>query len=240
MGTIRATRALEGIAERKPVVFVGFPGFGMAASIAMQYLVEHVACERVAHLMIDDPAGSFMAVHGGEPVWPVSVYFCEERNVVLVHSFVSFQGAESELFKEIDALFARIDPSEIVLLESVAAADDTAHKSYVFTLDASRKEHYMKSLPALEEGVLLGVSPHLYSTYPDLLVGIFTEANMALPDSEAAASLVRTLDELFGLQINRDDLAAMTAEFERKVKSLLKKSKNAQTLKERNQMSYVG
>lgn len=229
---------LSSLGKRRPTLVVGFPGFGMAGSIALQYLVEHAQPATVGHLSLGDPSSTFLAVHQGKPIWPVSIYHDAERNLAIIHALVPLaldEASGEELFSTVGSL----DPERIVVLESIGSAEEGHHKTFSYAIDPAASKGL--ELPeGLEEGILLGASAELFSRYPERTLGIFSEAHVSVPDSEAAAQLLEILNGLFGLGMDTGALREMSKVFEERVKRILKNSKSAKSMSEKNQMFYVG
>lgn len=221
----------------RPRLVIGFPGFGMAGSIALQHLIEHTTLRHIGHLSLHDASSMFLAIHDSRPIWPVTVYSDDDRNIVYIHALVPLPGDSSttaDLFKAID----EIDPSRIIVLESIGTTED-AHRTFSYVVHDGAKEGFEVPEP-LTEGVVLGTSAEIFSRYPDRTIGIFSEANVAMPDSEAAAQLLEELNSVLGLDLDTNALREMAKVFEEKVKQILKDSKTARSASEQNQMFYVG
>ena len=228
---------ISSLGKKHPVLVIGFPGFGMAGSIALQHVVDANKPALLGHLSLHDQSSTFMAIHEGRPVWPVSAYYDEQRAIVYVHALIPVLNdsvTSDELYEMIDS----IEPERIVVLESIGTMDD-GHKTFSYTVDDRASEGL--SLPErLSEGVILGTSADLFSRYPDRTIGLFSEANVSIPDSEAAAQLLEVLNGLFDLGLDTEALREMSKVFEERVKKILKDSKSAKTMTEKNQMFYVG
>ena len=228
---------LASLGKKHPTLVIGFPGFGMAGSIALQHLIEHSKPEPIGHLSLHDAATTFLAIHEGRPIWPVSTYYDEGRSIVYIHALIPLPN-DSETSDELFSVIEQIDPARIVVLESIGSMED-GHRTFSYTID-ERASHGLSLPEPLKEGVVLGTSAEIYSRYPDRTVGIFSEANVSIPDSEAAAQLLETLNGLFDLGMDATALRELSKVFEERVKRILKESKNAKSMTEKNQMFYVG
>jgi predicted ATP-grasp superfamily ATP-dependent carboligase len=69
---------------------------------------------------------------------------------------------------------------------------------------------------------------------------IFAETHTDLPDSKAAARIIKVLDAYLGLKINPGPLLEQAEKFEDKIKGILRKGQEAQDISEAKRMSYVG
>ena len=69
---------------------------------------------------------------------------------------------------------------------------------------------------------------------------IFAETHSNLPDSKAAAKVVEALDKYLGMEIDYKPLLEQAQKFEDKLKSILKKSQEAQDISDQKKLSYLG
>ena len=72
------------------------------------------------------------------------------------------------------------------------------------------------------------------------VTALFVEAQTQMPDSKAAAELIKALDKYLGLGIDYKPLLEQADTFERKLKGLMAKSKAAEELAQKKELSYVG
>ena len=229
---------LSALVKKRPTLVIGFPGFGMAGSIALQYLVEHASPRQIGHLRLSDPSSTFLAVHQGKPIWPITAYHDEGHNLVFIHALVPLP-LDDAFGEEFFSTVGSLDPERIVVLESIGSTEEGHHATFSYAIDDRAREGL--ELPgSLSEGILLGASAELFSRYPERTLGIFSEAHVSVPDSEAAAQLLEILNGVFGLGMDTTELRAMSKVFEQRVKQILKNSKSAKNLSEKNQMFYVG
>ena len=232
---------LEYLREKRPKILLGFPGFGMAGSIALQYFIENTKVEFKGRIDLEGNQFSFIAIHDEKPVWPISVYYAPEQNVLLVHSLVPLAGAEKELYASISTIIKQVESEMIILLESIGAQEKTEHQVFYYSSRQEWKDLAKnKGYKVLNEGIVLGMSSRVIAGFEDKVFGLFCEAHFDLPDSEAAAALIKALDEIFDFKVDYEKLKAISSAFEDKLKTIAKKSKNAQSLKEKSQMFYVG
>ena len=232
---------LSSISKNKPKVIIAFPGFGMAASIAAQYFVEHAECENIGRISLNSSELSFMAIHDHKPVWPISVYYSKKYNLLLVHGLAMPKSVENELLEGIRDIVDRSASESITVLESIGSMEEGKHNVYYYTgSDDLTRNMEDKNYNKLKEGIIMGLFPKLYSEYPDKTVGLFSEANINIPDSEAAAKLLKALDEVYGFDIDYGKLSKASQLFEKKLKGIMKKSQEAKNMQDKKQAFYIG
>ena len=92
----------------------------------------------------------------------------------------------------------------------------------------------------LEEGVIIGMSAALLSTRKMPITCLFAETPSELPDSKAAAELIKMLDQYLGLRVDYKPLIVQAQKFEEKLRGLLSQNQKAQEMSEKKWMNYVG
>ena len=69
---------------------------------------------------------------------------------------------------------------------------------------------------------------------------VFAETHTDLPDSKAAAEIIKTLDSVLKLDVDYEPLLEMAEQFEEKIKGVMTEDEKTKALKSKKQMSYVG
>ena len=97
------------------------------------------------------------------------------------------------------------------------------------------------NLEPLTEGIIIGQTSALLVKADVTPVScIFAETHSNLPDSKAAAEIIKALDSILGLKIDYKPLLKIAAQFEEKFKGIMMQSEKAKDLQAKKQMSYVG
>ncbi|MFT4310818.1 MAG: proteasome assembly chaperone family protein [Candidatus Woesearchaeota archaeon] len=213
---------------QNPTVIIGSPGFGLVGSIATEFLLEHLQMELIdtIHLPQTQPLA---IVHKGKLIPPVGVYYHKEKHIVVVHLLAPAQGYEWELAQKIDELLQSMQAQKVIVLEGVQSTDENAVLAYGDTIEGTT---------ALQEGIIMGITSTLLLKRP--LIGLFAACHEQMPDSKAAAHVIEVLDKYLGLQVDYHPLLDAAKEFEEKLKSLMSKSQQALSEKEKRSLSYVG
>jgi uncharacterized protein len=225
---------------RSPIIITGFPGLGLVGSIASEFLINHLKMRKVGKIVLKHTT-AMVAVHQQQLVDAVSIYHDEKYNIVVVHALSSPQKQEWELAKEIETLIKMLNAREIVCMEGVAGAGKKDVQTFYFSTVESRKRLLEAAgLRPLEEGVIIGLTAALLSTAPQEVTCLFAETASQLPDSKAAAALIKALDAYVGLQVDYKPLLVEAQKFEDKLRSILIQGQKAQELSEKKWMNYVG
>ena len=226
---------------KNPTIITGFPGLGLVGTIAAEFLVNHLHMQKIGKIvLLGMPA--MVAVHQYHLVDAISVYYAPHENIVVVHALSAAAGQEWQLAKEIELMSRMLSAKEIICLEGVASTERKKEFGTFFfsTTESKKKQLQTFGLQPLEEGVVIGLTAGLLSSMPTHVVCLFAETASQLPDSKAAASLIKALDQYLGLQVDYKPLLVEAQRFEDKLRTILSQGQKTQELSDKKWMSYVG
>lgn len=232
---------MELVLEKKPknvTIIEGFPGFGLVATIATEYLINHLNADLIGKITVEE-IPPIVAVHAGIIVEPVGIFYSKKYNLVILHVLTSVNGFEWQMSKKIEELAKELSAKEIICIEGVGGASDGANAYYISKKNAKKIESRAK-IKKLKEGIIVGVSGSLMLNRKLPVSCIFAETHSNLPDSRAASKIIEVLDKYLGLRVDPKPLLKKAVEFEEKIKDLLKQSKLVSSQKERKELSYLG
>jgi uncharacterized protein len=228
---------------KNPTIIEGFPGFGLVATIATEFLIDHLKTEQIGKIMFDDlPA--MVAIHEGHVVEPLGIFYNSEYNIVIMHAISATNGIEWKLANAMVKLANELKAKEIVSLEGVGSTQnpEESQRTFYYTPNAHKKELFKKiGVSPLQEGIIMGVTGAVLLKAEHIPMScIFAEAHTDLPDSKAAAKIVEVLDKYLGLKVDYKPLLLQAEKFEQKLKGIIGKTKEAEELSDKKRMSYVG
>lgn len=227
---------------KRPTVIQGFPGIGMVGAIAAEFLVQHLKTKMIGKILIDKTP-PLVAVHDGRLIEPFSIYYNEEYNLVIIHSIISTPGAEWQIADAIVALCNELKAKEIISLEGIGSSIEKNESRIFYYTNSKKSEGVLKKakIDQLKEGIIMGQASALLVKADVTPVScIFAETHTNLPDSKAAAEVIKALDAVLGLEIDYKPLLKIAREFEKKFKGILMQGEKTKDLVARKQMSYVG
>lgn len=226
--------------KKNPIVIEGFPGFGLIGSIVTEFLINHLSCEKLDNHFFDElPAN--IAIHDGKLVEPIGIYYNERFNIVIIHSLVSPQGLEWKAADFIIGICKKINAKELISIEGVASGAESKQRTFFFSTDKIRTEELKnKGIEQLNEGIILGVTSALMLKNSLTTTCIFGEAESGMPDNNAAANIISTLDKILGLDVDPKPLKETAKIFEAKFKEIMEQMNTAIEEKDKKAMSYVG
>lgn len=220
----------------------GFPGFGLVGTITTEYLVNQLKAELIGFFRIED-IPPMVAVHDGDLVEPMGIYYAKKQNLVILHIMTNVAGLEWKISNLILQLVKELQITEVVSIEGVGStvpSDDPKAYYYANTPEAKKKFKASKIAP-LNEGIILGSTATLLLQAEKLPVScIFAETHSNLPDSKASAKVIQVIDKYLGLKVDYEPLLKQAEKFENKIKSLMKKSQEISLENKKKQLSYLG
>jgi len=226
---------------KNPIIIEGFPGFGLVGTIATEFLIDHLEVEHIGKILLDEmPA--IVAVHDGQIVEPIGLFYNKKYNIVILHAITLVNGIEWKIADAVVQLAEQLNAKEIISLESVGNPAAETSNTYFLSKDKKKHEFFKKlGIEPLKEGIIMGVTGAILIKAESFNTSaIFAETHTELPDSKAAAKILGVLDKYLGLNLDYKSLMEQAEKFEQKLKTLLAKSKETQEMQDKKRMSYVG
>lgn len=230
--------------EVKDVTIInGFPGFGLVATIATEFLIDHLDVELIGRYWFEDMP-STLAIHEGKLINPIGIFYNEKHNLVIIHSITAAQGIEWKAAEFIQKIAEKTQANRIIALEGVGISGAEASEEprlFYYTTD-QEIENKMNEIGVkpLTEGIILGVTSSLLLKSDIPTACLFTETESNLPDNKAGAKVIEILDKFLGMEVKYEPLLEQAANFEKKLKDLVDKSQAALSHPDKKTLSYVG
>ena len=238
---------MEIILTKKPkniILIEGFPGFGLIGTIVTEYLIDHLDCESIGTI-VSEEIPPMVALHKGQVVQPIEIFYNKKFNMVFLHVVTNPAGLEWQFSEMVLKLANMLEAKEIVSIEGVGSAnpDDNPKTFYYSNSSKIRKDFEKMNVDELQEGVIMGVTGTILlkaKNTKQVMSCIFAETHSAMPDSKAAAAVIRVLDKYLGLNIDPKPLEKQAEQFENKLKAIMNKGKEAVEVQQKKQLSYMG
>ena len=222
---------------KKVTILEGFPGFGLVSTITTEYLVDHLNAELIGRINVTD-IPPVVAVHDSKVIQPVGIFYSKKNNLVILHALTSVKGLEWGLAEQILELAKLLDAKEIVSVEGIS--NPLTKSRSVYYLANQNRSISKLGLGQLKEGVVIGVTGALLLKESIPIVSLFAETASGLPDSRAAANVIKALDSYLGLKIDYKPLLRKAEDFEKKIKQIVTKNKEATDLLDQKDVNYLG
>jgi len=227
---------------KSPIIIDGFPGFGMVGTIATEFLIEHLKTEQIGKILFEEmPA--IVAIHKRKVVEPFGIFYNKKYNVVIVHALGGSEGTEWKVSNSILEIAKMLNAKEIISLEGVGSTteEDKSRTFYYTKNPAKQKKFDRLSIKPLNEGIIMGVTSALLLKVEKTPIScLFAETHSKMPDSKAAAELIKALDGYLGLNVDYKPLLKMAQDMEQKLRGIMQQGVAAQQQKDKKTMSYVG
>ncbi|MBD3263099.1 hypothetical protein GF374_01835 [Candidatus Woesearchaeota archaeon] len=228
---------------KNPIIIEGFPGFGFVATIATEYLLDHLKFKSIGKITSED-INPVAIIHDSKVVQPLEIFYNKKHNIVVLQALTGIKDMEWETVKAIASLYKKLDAKELISVEGIASSVEREEpEAYYYTNASSNKKKLEKAdLNPLEEGIILGISGALILKLPKEVKStfIFAETHSKLPDSRAAAKIIKILDKYLGLKIDPKPLLKKADKFEEKLKNILAQTQKAKKVKKKKETaSYV-
>ncbi len=230
------------VLTKKPknvTIIEGFPGFGLIGTIAIEFLMDHLETEKIGTIEMDE-VPAMIAIHQSKVIEPVSLHYNKEHNLVLVHAINIGKNTGWKLAEMIEQLALELSAKEVVSLEGVGSPNP-GNKVFYYSTNAPQNKKLSAAASPLSEGIVVGVTGALLAKNLKVpVVAFFAEAQSGLPDSRAAAEIIKALDAYTGLQVDPKPLLQQAKLFEQKLKGIMQKSGKAEELQEEKMDNYFG
>ena len=184
-------------------IIEGFPGFGLIGTIAIEFLMDHLETEKIGVVEMEEiPA--MIAIHQNKVVEPISIHYNKEYNLVLIHAINTGKNLGWKLAEVITSLSKELNAKAIISLEGVGSPNPDAGRVFFY----SNKNHTVtKKLEGvaspLMEGIIVGATGALLAKDMKIpVLALFAEAKSNMPDSKAAAEIIKALDAYTGLKVD--------------------------------------
>jgi uncharacterized protein len=220
---------------QNPTIIQGFPGMGLVGTISTEFLIDHLKAELIGEFVYDELPPT-AAIHKGDLVRPMAVYYAEKQNLIILHTILNVGGMEWAIADKIVALAKDLAAKEIICLEGVVSPD-AGKEPKVFSFGSEALEKL--GAEPLKESIIMGVTGALLLRFKPV-IGVFAETHSQLPDSMAAAQIIKALDKYLNLTVDYEPLVEQAKQFEQKIKTLVQKANKATEDKKNLDMNYLG
>ena len=223
-------------------VVEGFPGYGLVGTIATEYMLDHLKCEKIGTAYFEE-LPSTIAIHKGEVLDPIGIYYSKKFNLVIIHSVVAMIGIEWKAADLVNEICKQLSAKQIYSIEGVGSPPGVPTSGRVFYYTSKKSDEKrlkIAKLAPLGEGVIIGVTAACLLKAKVPMVCLFAEVEGNLPDSKAAAEVIKVLDFLLKMKVDPKPLLKKAEEFEAKLHSLMEQAQQTQEAVDKKQLSYVG
>lgn len=214
---------------KNPTIIEGFPGFGFVATIATEYILDHLNFKSIGRITSDE-LPPMAVIHDQKIIQPLEIFYNSKHNLVVLQALSGVAGMEWDVARILISLYEKLGAKELISIEGIGSPINREKPVAYYHTNMPNKRDFKKfDLYPLKQGIVLGVSGALMLTLPKTIKStfIFAETHSKLPDSRAAAKIVEILSKYLGLKIDHKPLIKKASEFETKLKGILEQTQRA-------------
>ena len=223
---------IEGVVPKNSIIFEGFQGIGLVATLAAQYIADKTNAKIIGYISSSAFPPMALLVNG-EIKNPMVVYHFKRggQNYLIFESELPIPHKIVNDLAEAIAVFAKQNKvKQIICLEGIAAQHaPTESKVFAFATSKFLDKKLSGKVPILQNGIIVGVSAALM-THAKMLgipsICFIAEAHSDFPDGLAAASLLKKVNSIFEFNIDVSSLEKESQKFENQLMSVIDKAKN--------------
>ena len=207
---------------------LGFPGFGLVGTIATKFLIEHLDVKKIGEIE-SSKLLPLAAIHKNKLIGPLDLFYNKKYNVVVMQALSELAGSEWHITEVIEEISRLLNVKEIIILEGLPSNNTKGNMKTYFYSSNNAKAGEKLGLPALQEGVMMGVTATVMLRLEDVPISvILAESPSKFPDSEAAARTIQALDKYWSMDIDYKPLMKAAKNFEVMLKEMMDKVKEQQ------------
>ncbi|MBW3019991.1 PAC2 family protein [Candidatus Woesearchaeota archaeon] len=225
---------------KSPIIIEAFPGVGLIGSITTEYLTNHLKCEEVGQIIVDD-VPPLIAIHSEKIIKPITLFYNKKNNLLIVHSISPVRGIEWKISELVLDLIKKTQAKQIISIDGISSRNSEGEGMFYYT-NSQKIANKMKGMKfnVLKESIIMGVTAAIMSKIKKDFLGVFAETHINLPDSRAAARVIEILDQYLGLNIDYKPLIKKAEMFEKNLNELMEESKKAVDLQDEKKVNYFG
>lgn len=221
---------IHGTIPKNAIVFEGFQGVGLVATLAAQYIADKTSAKIIGHITSSLFPPMALLVNG-EIKHPMVVYSFKKgaQDYIIFESELPMPQKLVNIVAEKIVEFAdKNKAKQIVCLEGIATAKVPEQSGvFGFTTTKGSLNKYKDKIQLLQNGMIIGVSAAVMlqaklSKIPAMC--LVAEAHADFPDGLAAAGLIKKLNDIYKFNIDVADLEKESKKFEDQLMSIIEKA----------------
>lgn len=214
----------------------GFPGMGLAGTIAGKYLVENLKFREVGHLH-SDLFMPIIRIHDGVPVFPSRIYVNDSlKLIVLISEQVIPRPYVPRVSQVVTQWILQNEISRVISLAGIQTGQKNDMKVYAIAANEKSKASFKDlDVEMINEGITTGITAlillHLKNSD---VVGFSLLGSVSIgADYKAAAELIKRLNKLLKLNLKVEPLYEQAKKTEKEIIEQLKQVQATQQSEEK-------
>lgn len=212
---------------KNPVVIEAFPSKGFVSTIVANHMIKELDMEQIGYIE-SDRTPSITIIHNSKPQRPVRIY--SKKNLLLIFSeLIAPLEIIPEFSKSLVKWFEEVKPKQLILLAGISGIEtEKEHEILgVATDEESKKKLKKLNVSEIEEGMLTGISSELFMYCFERgipSISLMTETHY-IPDPFAAASMLKILNGLLGIDVETENLTETGKQIEKSFREIAEQLK---------------
>ena len=226
--------------NKKPVIINGLPEIGLVGSIASMHLIDSLKLKDVGFLK-SDLFSPVVVIHNKRPLEPARIY-ANDSMVLFLSEIALPPEAIYPLTKTLIDWYEEKDPEIVVFLGGFPVSNrETIEEPKIIGVASDEKSEEIlnkNGIEILEEGFIAGPYGLLVNECRARgipAIYLMSEAHLGIPDPEAAASVIKALNNIFDLNVDVAELIKKGEEIRVMSRDLMKRTEESMRKMEKNQ-----
>lgn len=231
---------------KEPLVILGFAGAGLVGGIAVSYIIDQLGMKKIAHVRSKymPPAVVFM---DGKLRHPFRIYSDDGGKLTAVVCEVPLRSDGSYPIATTLLDWAEEEnAAELVILEGAPVRGLPKKRKSFFAAEPEKRTQYEEQgVTMLSAGIIRGLAGSILNeclTRKITGVAFMVPAISFMPDPKGAAVLIETLNRIYSLDVDTEDLMERAEEIKQKLKEVAERRRRMKKAEEKRGMpesSYI-
>lgn len=210
------------VSLENPIIIEGFPGIGLVGNIASQHLIDELEMEYIGS--VESKYFPPIAVlFNGIINMPVRIYESKEHNILTVISDIPIHPTISyEVSKVLVDWAQSVNVKEIASIAGIATMS-AENKVFGAATNSEMLDRIKEHVEVFQVGTISGISGSIMTEcYMRNIpaISLLGETNSPNPDPRAAATVIKILNNIYGLSINTENLMEQAEQIEMELQKL--------------------
>lgn len=216
---------LEHINWKGYTLIEGFPGMGLAGTIAGKYLVENLKFREVAHLH-SDLFMPIIRIHDGVPIFPSRIFVNDTQKIaVLISEQVIPRPYVPRVSQVVTQWILQNEFTRVISLAGIQTGQKNDMRVYAIAANEKSKASFKDlDVEMINDGITTGITAlillHLKNS--DVVAFSLLGTVSIGADYKAAAELIKRLNKLLKLNLKVDPLLEQAKKTEKEIIEQLK------------------
>ncbi|MBR9680471.1 MAG: proteasome assembly chaperone family protein [Candidatus Altiarchaeota archaeon] len=190
------------VIEKAKNIVIGFPGVGMAGSIASEFIIHKVGFEEIGHIR-SEKLPALAIIRKSKPEAPIRIYH-KDGTIMIVSDIMIPDSLSHEFAKDLAKWIKIKKPKEVIML----GGSEKKEKGKVYAI--SWKDKYLDTvgLDHMNLGFVVGIYGPLMMELKEMDINgylVLAEATHK-PDPLAAAKIIRHVSKRIGIAVDPTSL----------------------------------